>query len=158
MSTHIETGQLAQLIKRLFFPACHYFRGDFGNYDGLNDSQFHVGYLTYISSKIFSDSTETEHHNHYIFHFFPHRTLQNINEPSGVTRLLYAARPNEKKARLSRSLTLPLFNFPGANSIIERIQQQPQTLESFKTSSSKYTPSAEQRSSNNLGIIFHETK
>lgn len=72
----------------------------------------------------------------YILYF--HRTLQNINEPGGGTRSLYGHRPAEKKARLSRSLTLPIFNFPGANAFVGRLPQQPPQLEAFKTSSSKY--------------------
>ncbi|XP_065084447.1 ankyrin repeat and fibronectin type-III domain-containing protein 1 isoform X3 [Ochlerotatus camptorhynchus] len=66
-------------------------------------------------------------------------TLQNINEPGAGTRSLYGSRPTEKKARLSRSLTLPvLFNFPGANAFVGRLQQQPQPLEAFKTSSNNF--------------------
>ncbi|XP_062563267.1 ankyrin repeat and fibronectin type-III domain-containing protein 1 isoform X3 [Armigeres subalbatus] len=65
-------------------------------------------------------------------------TLQNINEPGTGTRLLYGSRPLEKKARLSRSLTLPLFNFPGSNAFVGRLQHQPQPLEAFKTSSNNF--------------------
>ncbi|XP_055525349.1 uncharacterized protein LOC129718521 isoform X4 [Wyeomyia smithii] len=66
-------------------------------------------------------------------------TLHNINEPTSGNRPLYGgSRPTEKKARLSRSLTLPLFNFPGANAFVGRLQQPTQPLEAYKTSSNNF--------------------
>ncbi|EAT35188.1 AAEL012626-PA, partial [Aedes aegypti] len=85
-------------------------------------------------------------------------TLQNINEPSAGTRLLYGARPLEKKARLSRSLTLPLFNFPGTNAFVGRLQQQPQPLEAFKTSSNNFFYEAKMAASSTTPVSGNSPK
>ncbi|XP_058458113.1 ankyrin repeat and fibronectin type-III domain-containing protein 1-like isoform X2 [Malaya genurostris] len=65
-------------------------------------------------------------------------TLHNIHEPVGGARPLYGSRPIEKRAKLSRSLTLPIFNFGGTSAFVDRLQQQTQPLESFKTSSNNF--------------------
>nr|XP_029723824.1 uncharacterized protein LOC109400222 [Aedes albopictus] len=88
----------------------------------------------------------------------PVRTLQNINEPGAGTRLLYGARPLEKKARLSRSLTLPLFNFPGTNAFVGRLQQQPQPLEAFKTSSNNFLYEAKMAASSTTPVSGNSPK
>ncbi|XP_021711871.1 uncharacterized protein LOC5576140 [Aedes aegypti] len=85
-------------------------------------------------------------------------TLQNINEPNAGTRLLYGARPLEKKARLSRSLTLPLFNFPGTNAFVGRLQQQPQPLEAFKTSSNNFLYEAKMAASSTTPVSGNSPK
>nr|XP_029723303.1 uncharacterized protein LOC109400223 isoform X2 [Aedes albopictus] len=85
-------------------------------------------------------------------------TLQNINEPGAGTRLLYGARPLEKKARLSRSLTLPLFNFPGTNAFVGRLQQQPQPLEAFKTSSNNFLYEAKMAASSTTPVSGNSPK
>ncbi|XP_055585347.1 uncharacterized protein LOC129738182 [Uranotaenia lowii] len=79
--------------------------------------------------------------------FFKNKTLQNINEPGGGAagnRMLYGGsqRHTEKKARLSRSLTLPTFTVPGTNAAALggrlQQQQQPNPLEPLKTSSNNF--------------------
>uniref|UniRef100_A0A182LV79 Uncharacterized protein n=1 Tax=Anopheles culicifacies TaxID=139723 RepID=A0A182LV79_9DIPT len=63
-------------------------------------------------------------------------TLQNVGEPLGGARPISGCRTVEKKVRLSRSLTLPLFNFPGAGAFSK--VQPPDNPICFKASSSKY--------------------
>ncbi|XP_052567536.1 uncharacterized protein LOC128092308, partial [Culex pipiens pallens] len=85
-------------------------------------------------------------------------TLQNINEPGGGTRSLYGHRPAEKKARLSRSLTLPIFNFPGANAFVGRLPQQPPQLEAFKTSSNNFLYEAKMIASSTTPVSGNSPK
>ncbi|XP_041761847.1 uncharacterized protein LOC121588212 isoform X1 [Anopheles merus] len=63
-------------------------------------------------------------------------TLQNVGEPLGGARPISGGRTAEKKARLSRSLTLPLFNFPGAGAFSK--VQPPDNPICFKASSNNF--------------------
>ncbi|XP_058055705.1 uncharacterized protein LOC131207114 [Anopheles bellator] len=62
-------------------------------------------------------------------------TLQNVGEPVGGARPVCGSRALEKRARLSRSLTLPLFNFPGAGAFSK---PQPPENTPFKASSNNF--------------------
>uniref|UniRef100_A0A182KBY9 Uncharacterized protein n=1 Tax=Anopheles christyi TaxID=43041 RepID=A0A182KBY9_9DIPT len=64
------------------------------------------------------------------------RTLQNVGEPLGGARPISGGRTAEKKVRLSRSLTLPLFNFPGAGAFSK--VQPPDNPICFKASSNNF--------------------
>ncbi|XP_049300772.1 uncharacterized protein LOC125774671 isoform X3 [Anopheles funestus] len=63
-------------------------------------------------------------------------TLQNVGEPLGGPRPISGCRTVEKKVRLSRSLTLPLFNFPGAGAFNK--VQPPDNPICFKASSNNF--------------------
>uniref|UniRef100_A0A182NRS8 Uncharacterized protein n=1 Tax=Anopheles dirus TaxID=7168 RepID=A0A182NRS8_9DIPT len=65
-----------------------------------------------------------------------HRTLQNVGEPLGGARPVSGSRTAEKKVRLSRSLTLPLFNFPGAGAFSKALPSDNPTC--FKASSNNF--------------------
>uniref|UniRef100_A0A182FPW3 Uncharacterized protein n=1 Tax=Anopheles albimanus TaxID=7167 RepID=A0A182FPW3_ANOAL len=62
-------------------------------------------------------------------------TLQNVGDPLGGTRPVSGSRASEKRARLSRSLTLPLFNIPGASAFSK---PQPSESACFKASSNNF--------------------
>ncbi|KFB42747.1 AGAP013340-PA-like protein [Anopheles sinensis] len=64
------------------------------------------------------------------------RTLQNVGEPVGGTRPVCGSRTVEKKVRLSRSLTLPLFNLPGSGNPFSKTPPPDNTC--FKASSNNF--------------------
>uniref|UniRef100_A0A182Y3T9 Uncharacterized protein n=1 Tax=Anopheles stephensi TaxID=30069 RepID=A0A182Y3T9_ANOST len=74
-------------------------------------------------------------YNFFSFYFIC-RTLQNVGEPLGGARPISGCRTAEKKVRLSRSLTLPLFNFPGAGAFSK--VQPPDNSICFKASSNNF--------------------